>query len=228
MSNSSSGPWAEEQAALVFAGGQYLFRWKEGEVVHSKFISPASVRAAFSAEPIDTGWIPSNIRRWGTGPAGDWAVLSIRPMRHALILENGTRDPTVALEVPLPALVFVRIAAACYVWALKHEFAPDVLLHHAPLPNVDGSGKICFGANQLEGRTIAESWQLFLDSPFTSHQANGKSRRQPNDVRLLLASLGDRKRYPLRDLLPLQPRITVDQAISSLTRAQPSCSIAMN
>src|SRR5512136_2489207 len=92
MSNVSLNAFAEEQAALVFAGGQYLFRWREHDAVQSKFISPASVRAAFSAEPIDTGWLPPNVRRWGTGASGDWAVLSIPPMRHQLVFEHITQD----------------------------------------------------------------------------------------------------------------------------------------
>lgn len=219
--NNNSFP--NEQAALVFAGGQYLLKWKQGEASHSKFISPSSVRAAFAMEPIDTGWLPPNARRWGTGALGDWAVLSIPPMRRQLLFEHVTRDiPTITLDIPLPALVFMRIGAACYVWALKDEFAPDAVLHHAPLPNVNSSGAICFGGNRLEGQSIAQSWRLFLDSPFTSHQTNGKSRQQPDDVRLFLASLHKRRRYPSRDLLPLQPRTTVDQAVTALTRAQPS------
>ena len=231
MSNVSPSPFAEEQAALVFVGNQFLFRWREGDAVQSKFISPASVRAAFSAEPIDTGWLPPNVCRWGTGPNGDWAVLSIPPMRYPLRFENITRDiPTMMLDIPLPALVFMRIGSASYIWALKDDFAPDAQLYHAPLPNVNHSGAICFGGNRLEGRTLSQAWQLFLDSPFTSHQTNGKSRRQPDDVRLLLASLHKRRRYPLRDLAPLQPRITVDQAVAALTpgtaqgltRAQPN------
>jgi len=219
----SNNSFPNEQAALVFTGGQYLFRWREGDAVQSKFVSPTSVRAAFSAEPIDSNWLPPNVRRWGTGPNGDWAVLSIPPMRHSLLFEHITQDiPTMTLDVPLPALVFMRIGLACYVWALKDEFAPDAQLYHAPLPNVNISGVICLGGNRLEGRTISQAWQLFLDSPFTSHQTNGKSRRQPDDVRLLLASLHKKRRYPLRDLVPLQPRTTVDQAVAALTRAQPN------
>ena len=220
MSNNS---FPNEQAALVFAGGQYLLKWKQGEATHSKFISPSSVRSAFAMEPIDTDWLPPNARRWGTGALGDWAVLSIPPMRHQLLFEYLTQDtPTMTLDVPLPALVFMRIGVTCYVWALKGEFAPDAVLHHAPLPNVNSSGAICFGGNRLEGQSVAQSWQLFLDSPFTSHQTNGKSRQQPDDVRLFLAGLHKRRHYPLRDLLPLQPRTTMDQAVTALTRAQPS------
>jgi PRTRC genetic system protein B len=223
MNNVSLNTFAEEQAALVFSGGQYLFRWREHDAVQSKFISPASVRAAFSAEPIDTGWLPPNVRRWGTGANGNWAVLSIPPMRRQLLFEHIVQDiPTMTLDVPLPALVFMRIGSSGYIWALKDEFAPDAVLYHAPLPNVNSSGAICFGSNRLEGQSVAQSWQLFLDSPFTSHQVNGKSRRQPDDIRLLLASLHKKRRYPLRDLLPLQPRVTVDQAIAALTRAQPN------
>jgi len=72
------------------------------------------------------------------------------------------------------------------------EFSPDAPLYNAPLPNVGSEGGICFGSNSLEDKNIGQTWQLFLDSPFTSHHSNGKSKSQPDDVRRLLVSLREK------------------------------------
>ena len=206
---------AKEEAALLFVGGQYMFRWQNENETRSKFVSPAAVRAAFSAEPIDTGWLLPNVRRWGTGVHGDWAVLSFPPMRHQLTIQRKTKNTP--LNIPMPALVFMRTGSVAYVWAIKGEFSPDALLYNAPLPNVGSGGGICFGSgNSLEDKSIGQTWQLFLDSPFTSHHSNGKSQSQPDDVRRLLVSLRGKKRYPLNDLVPLNRRATVDEMVTKL------------
>ncbi len=193
----------EEEAALLFTGGQYLFRWREGQALHSKFVSPAAVRSAFSAEPIDSGWMPPGVRRWGNGPNGPWAVLFAPPARQTLSFVKlmPGREDVAEMVIPLPGLVFVCAGASCYTWAIKKEFSPEAIVYHAPLPNVDESGRICFGANPLPGGDISRAWQLFLDSPFNDHLINGKSLREPGDVRKLLVTLPGRKRYPVGDLV---------------------------
>jgi hypothetical protein len=212
-------PFAQEDAALVFTGEQYLFRWKQGEATHAKFVSPAAVRAAFSNVPIDSGWMPPEGRRWGTGPNGAWTIMHIPPMRHALTFTGIVEgEPQTTRTIPLPGLVFVHFSLTGYVWALRGDFSPEALLYHAPLPNVGSGGAICFGSNRTEGLTAAQTWQLFLTSPFNDHSTDGKSRQQPDDVRLLLMSLARHKRYPVDDLAPLNPPSTVDQIADALNR----------
>ena len=75
---------ADETAALLFiCSDQYLFRYraKNGAVAY-KFVSPASVRAAFAEETIDTNWLPPNVRRWGIGKHGEWILITHPPQRH--------------------------------------------------------------------------------------------------------------------------------------------------
>ena len=210
-----------EDAALLFLGGQYLFRWKQEGAVHLKFVSPASVRAAFSTEPLDSGWLLPTVRRWGINANGAWAVMFIPPARHEFIFDGIVKDqPATALTLPLPGLVFMLTGSKGYIWALKDEFAPDALLYRAPLPNVySDTGAICFGGNRLEGKSIAQVWQLFLASPFNGSHAGDKSRREPRNICALLVSMQGKKRYPLRDLVPLDQRgITVEQAVSRITK----------
>jgi hypothetical protein len=56
-------------------------------------------------------------------------------------------------------------------------------------------------------------------SPFNSSHAGDKSRQEPKNICNLLLSLQGKKRHPLRDLVPLDPRgITVEQAVNQITK----------
>ncbi len=202
----------DETAALLFiCGDQYLFRHrtKEGGVAY-KFVSAASVRAAFAEETIDTNWLPSNVRRWGIGKHGEWIVIAFPPQRHPFTFVSESGDErTITLELPMPGLAFLGYGQKYHVWAFKDkELKADTTLFAAPLPNVDANGAICFGSNAVpkaSATAIQSAWQLFLASPFTAHSLNGKSRKYPDDVRKQLNRLiaGRARRYPLADLVSL-------------------------
>lgn len=217
-------PLPGEVAELIIADDQYLFRHREGEREILKFVSPAAVRAAFSHEPIDSGWLPAGTVRWGLDLAGHWAVHFVPAQIHTLRFSPapGFADTSglIQLRVPLPPLVFMGYATTYHVWALAHQgFNPHLNLHHAPLPNVHPDGLICFGANlPPDAARIGQAWQLFLEAPFNGDLASGKSRAQPNDVRVQLRSLADahRPKYPLRDLVPTVQ--TVERAVEALLR----------
>jgi PRTRC genetic system protein B len=217
-------PLPGEVAALIITDDQYVFRHRAGERETLKFVSPASVRAAFSHEPIDSGWLPCGTQRWGLGPAGHWAVLFIPAQIHPLLFNAdpifGGGAGIARLNVPLPPLVFMGHAAAYHIWALDHNaFDPKARMYHAPLPNVHPDGLVCFGANLApDAARIGQAWQLFLASPFNADLASGKSKAQPNDVRAQLRNLADNphKTYPPRDLVPWTQ--TVDQAVEAILR----------
>jgi len=203
---------ADETAALLFVcGDQYLFRYrrKDGSIAY-KFVSSASVRAAFAEETIDTNWLPNNVRRWGMGKRGEWIVIAYPAQRHRFTFEQESGgEQTVSLDVPMSPLAFFGYAQRYYLWAFKDaELKGDTNLCAAPLPNIDANGAICFGSNvvpKASAQTIEEAWRIFLASPFTNHSVNGKSRKYPNDVREQLMRLvnGHRRRYPIEDLVSL-------------------------
>ncbi|CAG0967210.1 hypothetical protein ANRL3_01257 [Anaerolineae bacterium] len=202
---------ADETASLMFiCGDQYLFRYrtKENGVAY-KFVSPASVRAAFAEETIDTSWLSPNVRRWGIAKHGEWIVVAYRAQRHRFVFQPPGDNPAITLEVPMPGLAFLGYGQRYYVWAFKDaELKADTQLFAAPLPNVDANGAICFGSNlvpKASAQTIEQAWHLFLTSPFTNHAVNGKSQTYPDDVRkqLLRLSDGHHCRYPLWDLVSL-------------------------
>lgn len=235
-------PWRipDEQAALIFVQGQFLFRHTEPATGRTtiKFVAPASVATAFAQTEspfgirVDSGWLIPNILRWGIGVNGEWVAWYAAPAVRELTFEtdaqfvpaavsdNAPAD-RITVRVPVPGLVFLGYAAAYFVWAVTRQPKADTPTFHAPLPNVDATGHICFGSNDVPpaaSRTIAAAWELFLRAPFNSHQANGKSRRQPEDVRAQLFDLArrQRRRYPTGDLVATNR--TLDQACAAVLR----------
>jgi PRTRC genetic system protein B len=214
------------KAVLLLMEGQYavLYPMERGGSVAFKLISPEAVRTAFSRLPIDTGWLPADVRRWGHTPAGEYAVMFIPARRHVVPLANtwGNRFPAKRLlkvEVPLPAMVFAGLGQSYYVWACAEAPHPGAALFEAPLPNVSRGGGICFGRNhppQVKPSTMAQAWKLFMTSPFNDHLRGGSSKAHPDDVReqLLAVAASGADTYPTADLVPLQG--TVTQAIQQL------------
>ena len=194
-------PIIESKAELIFLDGQYLFHYREGKQEHYKLLSPASVRQAFSNEPIDSGWIPFGVVRWGIAARGEWVVMFVHPKAHKL--DFGSNE---TLTVALPSFIFLGVGKYYYIWAITGEtFDPGSTAFHAPLPNVRPGGDICFGNNippSANCQTIAQAWDLFMQSEFNGDLANGKSRSQPNDVREKLRSVAKRRSraYPVKDL----------------------------
>jgi hypothetical protein len=99
----------------------------------------------------------------------------------------------------------------------------DAPLFHAPLPNVFGSGNICWGTVQrvadeaLRGASLADDWAMLLGSSFGNHACSGKSRSHPQDIRAKLVALEAQKtrRYPVSDLIPIKK--TLAQALGEAT-----------
>ena len=177
-----------------------------------KALSVESINQAFADAPVTSGWLPAQAWHWGRGMTGEWIVLLFPAEIHSLSLINDLNEfpdgGVVEVKVPLPPLVFGGIGSCYYVWALgKGELSPQAMAFHAPLPNVDADGKICFGKNELPiaaSSTIVEAWQIFLATPFNDHIVQGKSQEHPDDVRqqLVAVSRGRARRYPLYDLSP--------------------------
>lgn len=210
-------------SALLFVGDQILYRYKdERHAWRMKFVSPASVRAAFDELPIDSGWLPSAVRRHGLHPKGDWAVMFIPPGRRAISLQiNGK---TLDLTIPLPGLLFTGCGADYYLYAFRGaEFSPDAPLFYAPLSNVNGDGLICFGSNPMipcAVTTVGQMWEVFITSAFTAHHVDQRCQSYPNNIFRLLRKLAGKRKFPMRELLPAY--MSVDQWMDRLTRRNPA------
>lgn len=201
--------------SLEFFNGQILFRSTNGNGEKIKFLNPAAVAAAFQKAPIDSGWLPPGVVRCGHSARGDFAVLYVPAQRTRIEIEARKR----ALDVHLPAFVFFGIGPSFYVWTTTQAtLTPHAELYTAPLPNVFGDGRICWGNNRpprASATSIAETWSLFITSPFSDHAANQKARTYERDVRPLLVNLARTKKpFPARLLFPR--RETLDHAVTQI------------
>ena len=216
---------ARTNPTLEFRDGQCLFKMNTlGGTSIERFISWESVREAALKIPVDSGWVGPEIVRWGTGKYGEWCVAFIPPGRHTLELTSGTPGESEQVErvtVPLPGMAMFGAAVKYFVWAVKTEtLNPQHEIYRAPLPNVMQDGSICWGLlkpPQAGPRTMLKAWEIFISSTFNNHAANGKSKRNPEDVRELLKRLGleEAESYPVEDLCRQVERtgVTLDSAL---------------
>lgn len=193
-------PLIESRGELIFLDGQYLFHYREDQQDHYKLVSAAAVRQAFSHEPVETGWIPEGVVRWGIASGETWVVRFVPPGKHELCFAS--EDP---LKLALPGFVFLGVGKQYFLWAIEAAFHPTASTCHAPLPNIHPNGSICFGSNILPAascQTIDQAWRLFIQSPFNGDLASGKSRKHPDNVCKQLQSVAKRRlhQYPTKDL----------------------------
>ena len=217
---------AHTNPMLIFRNGQCVFRMAtlSGPVME-RLVSWEAVRAAATNIPIDSGWLAPEIARWGTGGKGEWAVAFIPPGRHELELTAGTpgvSETTERVTAPLPGMVMFGMVNKFFVWAVKTEtLNPHHEVYRAPLPNVMADASVCWGLLKpptASARSLLGAWKLFISSTFNNHAANGKSKRQREDVRVLLKELaaqGEAAKYPVEDLVRQvgQTGLTLDHAI---------------
>lgn len=207
-------------AALCFISDQFYLRYldKDGGQ-QGKFLSPAAVHQALKGEPIDSGWLPAGVSRWGTGSRGTWMLRYHEPAVYTFGLELKSRRRR--LRVPMPALVFFGLGNAYYVWAMKgNKLDVKAALYRAPVSNTNNIGLICFGSNPHPdaGKGGFETaWKSFLEAPFNDHWTNGKSLRHPNDINAQLIELHRSKAtaYPAADLVAAGG--TLEQTIEKFT-----------
>lgn len=219
---------------LEFMDGQFRFRMTnlEGAIIE-RFIASEAVREAFTGIPIDSGWLRPEIVRWGHGKLGEWCVAFIPPAVHELELTtepglNTKWEETANVDrirAPLPGLVFFGLSNIYHVWAVKTAVLnPHYEIYRCPLPNVEESGKICWGPYnppRCTAKTIFEAFDLFIKSTFNNHRANGKSKRYRDDVRMILRELANAPLpaaewcYPVTDLMRQVPHVglVLDTAI---------------
>ncbi|MGH9824318.1 MAG: hypothetical protein ACREDR_13820, partial [Blastocatellia bacterium] len=188
-----------------------------------KLISWESVRQAALDIPIDSGWLPQQVIRHGTGAGGDWAVAFIPPAVTSLELITGTpgeNEHIERIQSPLPAMVVFGIGVQYWVSAIKEDKPdPKLELFRCPLPNVMADGSICWGplkAPAAGPRSILRAWNIFVASSFNNHAASGKSK-QYEDIREQLKALAANSadKYPVQDLISQAARgVTLDQGLN--------------
>ncbi len=198
-------------ASLYIFEGQYLLRYQENDQIFTKFISEEAVRNAFCPLPVDSGFLPTGIVRWGSTSKRTFIVKFICPASKNKVTFAGDTQNQI-LSIPLPGLVLMGIGCQYFLWAVKtKQFDPNARVFHAPFPNINVSGGICFGNNPVpdaSSKTIDLVWTLFGRSPFNGDTVAGKSKAFPSDIRKQLNDLHKQQKrsYPLRDLVDYSNR----------------------
>jgi PRTRC genetic system protein B len=212
-------PLTGAEAALYFIDDQLLFQRVNASGEQTcKLIAPAAARAAFAAAPIDSGWLPEGVNRWGESQRGVWMLRWHRPQVYRLSIAGQKKR----LTVPLPALVWFGQGTSYYLAAMKGaSLDPAGALYHAPLANVNRHGLVCFGKNShpdVRRGGFDKAWLVFWNAPFNDDHSDGKSRAAPDSINKQLIRLSQerKERYPAPDLEPMN--LTLDQYVRALAR----------
>lgn len=209
-------PPAEAKAALFFLEGHYQLKWRMGNVERTKFLSPKQIGRAFSdKDAFDSGWLEANVVRFAqekkthkvlsclTAGRRKIFITDPRPMgeRHA----SEKDESVLEIEIPLPTLLLIGLGQKYYLWAtLDKTISQKSKISHAPFPNLDSSGEICFGKNaapECRLDIIEMVWRLILESPFNSDRAADRCRTHPDDARKFLFELNHKKTFPKNALI---------------------------
>ena len=218
---------AHADAALLFVEGGLLWLRRDGaghtggSGVRVKALGPQQLRAAASEVPVDSGWLPEGIKRWGHGPGGPYALVVAPPQTRTLVLQRPAHSRLDTLEVSLPTLAMLGVDRQFFVWALAGAPEPGARLFYPPLPNVHDDGAVCWGENRpprsTTPKSVVKALELFLASAFTNAEVDQRSRRAPRDVRAQLLALKGAP-FPTDDLVPFHRRETLMKAVDRLTR----------
>ncbi len=212
---------AHAEAALLFVEGGLLWCRRDGPGVRVKALGPQQLRAAVSQVPVDSGWLPEGVKRWGRGPGGAYALVVAPPQTRTLVLQRPGLSRLETLEVSLPALAMLGVGRQFSVWALAGVPEPGARLFYPPLPNVHDDGAVCWGENRpprtATPQGVVKALELFLASAFTNAEINRRSRSHPRDVRVQLLALAGAP-FPTDDLVPLGRGETLTKAVDRLSR----------
>jgi hypothetical protein len=209
-------PPAEAKAALFFLEGHYQLKWRMGNVERTKFLSPKQIGRAFSdKDAFDSGWLEANVVRFAqekkthkvlsclTAGRRKIFITDPRPMGERQASEKD--ESVLEIEIPLPTLLLIGLGQKYYLWAtLDKTISQKSKICHAPFPNLDSSGEICFGKNaapECRLDIIETVWRLILESPFNSDRAADRCRTHPGDARKFLFELNHKKTFPKNALI---------------------------
>ena len=174
--------------------------------IQTRLVSAVDIAKAFTMElRLHSGILPRDALWWSLGPEGQEVALWRPPQvwRVALVLE--AFKPPRRFTLPMPGLVFVcSPGREPRIYAARSQPAgPQSPLYHAPLFNVFSEGRTCPGTHKYPER-VEEIPESFFASFFSkAGQHEGRSKKHPKDLLALWEELDGKRRYPLRDLVPI-------------------------
>lgn len=181
---------------------------RKGNTWTSYPVTPTAIAQALGKVPSSSGLLPERTLGAGFVQGLAFYVVYVPPRPITVLLADGLDSR----EQPLvtPPLVWAGCGTAYHIYALAEEGYPasdDSPLQHAPFPNINLNGAICWGttdARPVAGpQTMERALRLFLEgSHFNQHLAGGKSQTQQTNILLAYPGLDHDTPYPLHDLVP--------------------------
>ena len=215
--------WANAAVYFVREAGEYIFAARKDDRTISKFLRPADVKAAFTHQETDTGWIGANVVRIGSSSRGSWFIYR-RGAERVPICFDGDRNKYL---IPIPPTILLGVGNNCYIFAVDNKPVHDgTRLYRAPFPNVYDNGRICWGSNHPPKSNAPnageKAWSLFFASPFTCHLDEGHLAKK-TDLLGFLKSLNAKKTFPARMLVQHEHELrTMKEMLSQIVRATES------
>lgn len=170
-------------------------------------VAARDVARAFNLFGQTTGLLPADCLFWTATAAQARLGIWLPPARRTLTFDLGKRKVS-RLTVPLPGLVFAGQGTRYYIYAANERPADDgARLYCAPLPNVDGDGKICAGTVKFPtcaANTIAAAANLFFESAFNHDLSTGKVQGTNDTLYQVLRSLETARAFPPKLLVPMR------------------------
>ncbi|MDE3073919.1 MAG: hypothetical protein KGJ86_00695 [Chloroflexota bacterium] len=179
--------------------------YAKGRVSRTWVVSASDIAHALARElDLSTGLLGRETLWWNKRADGVTVAVWQAARVWTLGLNEGPGKPLKRYEMPMPGLVFLRLAnGQIYVFAAKERPVRDnAQLYHCPTLNVYETGAVCVGSHRFP----ADPWKLptaFFESYFSqNHLGTGKSAKHPKDITRLWEELNGAKRFPVDDLVP--------------------------
>lgn len=167
-------------------------------------VDPADVAGALANLTLGSGLLPRNCLFWQQVGGEERLGIYIEPRIWPVSVER----EKLTWRVPMPGLVFIGQAKKYNLYAIKDTIWPEAKtpLYLAPVPNVWGDRGVCSGNAPFPVAGAATIWQaaqVFFESGFNNHLANGKSKAHQGNILDQWKALhkAGAQEYPLDDLV---------------------------
>lgn len=208
------------EAVLFFRNGEYLLALpgKTADQWSVKFLSHETIVTCLGMQQLNYGFLKPGVVAFGHSDKGSWFLYTEAPGQREIFLEEGA---STGILIPMPRLYICVVGNLHFVWATKDvDFNESSIVSYAPLPNLNASHSLCWGANRRQDaclENVESIVQIFNKAVFSGSNTGGKSLSHPGDIRDQLRLIQGQKVYPVADLVEDHNRYTVKRLLQTLT-----------
>ena len=175
-------------------------------VVRTRLVSAMAVAHALARElEVDTGLLPPGALWWANTAHGPRLAIWREPRVWTVRLREEYGAEPRRFRLPMPGLVFVCLPARQPPYVFAAAERPRKLtdtLYHCPAYNVFASGRVCPGTHTFPADPARVPEEFFASFFSRAGNADGRSRRCPDDIGRLWVELDGQATYPIDDLMP--------------------------